>query len=62
MSSSGWSGAAGCNRHKSNDDLFEAADDQFESVENTAHLPAVDQPPAVKSSYMKKIEQCTSQS
>ena len=34
----------------------------LESVEDTAHLPAVDQPPAVKSSYMKKIEQYTSQS
>ena len=48
MSFSGWSGATGCNKHKSNDDLFGAADDQFESVEVTAHLPAVDQPPAVK--------------
>ena len=48
MSSSGWSGAAGCNKHKSNDDLFGRAYDHFESVEDTAHLPVVDQPPVVK--------------
>ena len=33
----GLAGAAGCDKHKSNDDLFGAADDQFESVEDTAH-------------------------
>ena len=47
------------------DDLFGAGEDQYEStesVENPANLPAVDQPHAVKGSYMtSKIEQHASQ-